>query len=233
MVSTTRPTTSPPLTAMSDALPASWLAWRALSAFCFTMLVSSSMLEAVSSSDEACSSVRCDKSALPAAICLVALAMESAELLMLVIVPVSCCCICAMAKSMLSWSPGRVCTCTARSPAAMRRAISAAYEGSPPNWRDSRRAMTRPSTMPSSAPAQAITIITRRERCASSRALTVDAAETSSTRLTILSSVFSNAAVSSSRPTFSAVTRLSNWVGSRPCLSISATKSVMRLPQTG
>ncbi len=77
MVSTTRPTTSPPLTAMSDALTASVLAWRALSAFCFTMLVSSSMLEAVSSSELACSSVRCDRSMLPAAICLVALAIES------------------------------------------------------------------------------------------------------------------------------------------------------------
>ncbi len=59
------------------------------------------MLEAVSSSELACSSVRCDRSALPVAICLVALAIESAEVLMLPMVPVRCCCICAMANSML------------------------------------------------------------------------------------------------------------------------------------
>ncbi len=126
MVSTTLPTTSPPLTAMSDALTASVLAWRALSAFCFTMEVSSSMLEAVSSSDEACCSVRCDRSALPAAICWVALAIESAECLMWPMVPVSSSRICAMANRTLSRSPGRVSTRMARSPAAMRAAMSAA-----------------------------------------------------------------------------------------------------------
>ncbi len=111
---------------MSDALTASVLAWRALSAFCFTMEVSSSMLEAVSSSDEACCSVRCDRSALPAAICWVALAIESAECLMWPMVPVSSSRICAMANRTLSRSPGRVSTRMARSPAAMRAAMSAA-----------------------------------------------------------------------------------------------------------
>ena len=80
MVCTTSPTACPPLTAISDALAASWLACLAFSAFCFTVEVSSSMLEAVSSRLEACSSVRCDKSLLPAAICFAAMLMESLEL---------------------------------------------------------------------------------------------------------------------------------------------------------
>ncbi len=44
---------------------ASWLAWPALSAFCFTVEVISSIDEAVSSSDEDCCSVRCERFALP------------------------------------------------------------------------------------------------------------------------------------------------------------------------
>ncbi len=58
MVCTTRPTTSPPRNAVSEALAARPLAWRALSAFWRTVLVSSSMLDAVCSSDAACCSVR-------------------------------------------------------------------------------------------------------------------------------------------------------------------------------
>ena len=65
MVCTTSSTACPPLTAMSEAFAASWLACLAFSAFCFTVEVSSSMLEAVSSRLEACSSVRCDRSLLP------------------------------------------------------------------------------------------------------------------------------------------------------------------------
>ncbi|MNT36229.1 hypothetical protein D3C72_1722990 [compost metagenome] len=78
MVSTTRPTTSPPLSAICEASLASTPAWRALSAFWRTTVVSSSMLAAVCSSDEACSSVRCDRSRLPVEICWVADAIESA-----------------------------------------------------------------------------------------------------------------------------------------------------------
>ncbi|HCI14226.1 MAG TPA: hypothetical protein DFK12_09770 [Gallionellaceae bacterium] len=68
IVATTSCTTAPPLAAISEAPIASWLACLAFSAFCFTVEVSSSMLEAVSSKLEACSSVRCDRSLLPAAI---------------------------------------------------------------------------------------------------------------------------------------------------------------------
>ena len=80
MVSTTCDTTSPPLRATSDADAASWLAWRALSAFCFTVEVSSSIDEAVSSSELACCSVRDDRSRLPAAISREAVAMVSVPL---------------------------------------------------------------------------------------------------------------------------------------------------------
>ena len=55
-----------PSAATSDgATGASWLACRALSAFCFTVVVSSSIEAAVSSSAVACSSVRCDRSGCP------------------------------------------------------------------------------------------------------------------------------------------------------------------------
>jgi hypothetical protein len=55
-------TTLPPLIAISDAQAASRLPWCAFSAFCCTVLVSSSIDEAVSSSALACCSVRADRS---------------------------------------------------------------------------------------------------------------------------------------------------------------------------
>src|SRR5450830_1770739 len=77
MVRITSPITSPPRTALSEALTAICLAWRALSEFCRTVAVSSSMAEAVSSSEPACCSVRADRSRLPAAISLEAVLMVS------------------------------------------------------------------------------------------------------------------------------------------------------------
>ncbi|CAB3918452.1 hypothetical protein LMG26691_05411 [Achromobacter animicus] len=65
MVLTTSDTAEPPRSATSDALAANWLAWRALSAFCFTVEASCSIDAAVSSSEAACSSVRLDRSVLP------------------------------------------------------------------------------------------------------------------------------------------------------------------------
>ena len=50
---------------------------RAVSAFCFTVAVSSSIDAAVCSRLDACSSVRCDRSALPLAISPVPVAIES------------------------------------------------------------------------------------------------------------------------------------------------------------
>ncbi|CUJ46222.1 Uncharacterised protein [Achromobacter xylosoxidans] len=68
IVLTTSATAEPPRSATSDALAASWFAWRALSAFCLTVEASSSIEAAVSSSEAACSSVRLDRSVLPAEI---------------------------------------------------------------------------------------------------------------------------------------------------------------------
>ncbi len=68
IVVTTWPTTSPPCEATPCAPMASWLAWRACSAFCFTVEVSSSIDAAVSSRFAACCSVRRDRSVLPEAI---------------------------------------------------------------------------------------------------------------------------------------------------------------------
>ncbi len=58
-------TTTPPRSAWSRAARASWLAWAALSAFCLTVVVISSIEEAVSSSDADCSSVRRERLPLP------------------------------------------------------------------------------------------------------------------------------------------------------------------------
>src|SRR5450830_1224505 len=77
MVSTTCKTTVPPSTATVDAAFASVFACLALSEFCFTVLVNSSIDEAVSSSAPACCSVRDDKSILPVAISEDAVAMAS------------------------------------------------------------------------------------------------------------------------------------------------------------
>ncbi len=68
MVVTTWPTTSPPCEATPCAPMASWLAWRACSAFWRTVEVSSSIEAAVSSRLAACCSVRRDRSPLPEAI---------------------------------------------------------------------------------------------------------------------------------------------------------------------
>ncbi|CAB3694320.1 hypothetical protein LMG26696_05070 [Achromobacter pulmonis] len=68
IVLTTSATAEPPRSATSEALAASWFAWRALSAFCLTVEASSSIDAAVSSSEAACCSVRLDRSVLPAAI---------------------------------------------------------------------------------------------------------------------------------------------------------------------
>ncbi|MNF43099.1 hypothetical protein D3C84_241700 [compost metagenome] len=78
MVLTTFCTTLPPSVATSEAFTARELACRAFSALSFTVLVSSSMLDAVSSRLEACCSVRVESSALPLEISPAAVLMVSA-----------------------------------------------------------------------------------------------------------------------------------------------------------
>ncbi|OIQ65869.1 hypothetical protein GALL_525680 [mine drainage metagenome] len=79
MVLTTSDTTLPPLTAIPEAAIASWLACLAFSALFFTVEASCSMLAAVSSSDEACCSVRLERSLLPEAISPAAVLMVSPD----------------------------------------------------------------------------------------------------------------------------------------------------------
>ncbi len=77
MVSTTWLTTSPPLTAKSDAEITSWFACLAFSAFCLTVIVNSLIEETVSCREFACDSVRDEISALPEAIWLDVATMAS------------------------------------------------------------------------------------------------------------------------------------------------------------
>ena len=90
MVCTTCPTTSPPRVATSCAPRASSFAFRALAAFGFYVLANCSMLDAVSSRLEACSSVRADRSVLPAAISRDAVLIASADCLIEEIISCSC-----------------------------------------------------------------------------------------------------------------------------------------------
>ena len=132
IVPITRFTTSLPVRAISDALFASPLACRALSAFCFTVAVNCSMLAAVSSSEAACSSVRCDRSSLPAEIWRLADAIDPADWRIPPIVACSRACMSCIAAIMLVRSPARTGTGCVRSPCAMRVASAAASSGSPP-----------------------------------------------------------------------------------------------------
>ncbi len=77
IVDTTLPTTSPPCVATSEAFIAMRLASRAFSALLRTASVNSSMLAEVSSSDDACCSVRPERSILPVAISVAPTVIES------------------------------------------------------------------------------------------------------------------------------------------------------------
>ena len=127
IVLTTSATTSPPWVATVEALRASWLAWRALSAFCFTVEPSCSIDAAVCCSALACSSVRPDRSWLPAAISVLAEATPCALLRTAVTVCARLCCMrCSVSSRwpISSWD----CTvmCPLRSPLATRSATETA-----------------------------------------------------------------------------------------------------------
>jgi hypothetical protein len=119
MVSTTCDTTVPPFSATDDADTASWLAWRALSAFCFTVEVSSSIDDAVSSSELACDSVRADRSALPEAISCEAVEISSVPVRTspTVLARLSFMSLSACSSSLVSSLPSTT-TCEVSSPAA-------------------------------------------------------------------------------------------------------------------
>src|SRR5471032_1045028 len=185
MVLTTRPTTLPPSVATAEALIASALAVRALSAFCCTVPVSSSIDDAVSSSEPACGSVRRDSSRLPRAISDEPWAMSSAPSRTWRTSEASLSRIACSACSRLSWLSSRAGISTARSPSAMRPAIQLASRGSQPSWRSRSRTSRNAPPLPSTSAATP-SAISRRRACAyaardscDSRSMCADCSSTS------------------------------------------------------
>ena len=133
IVSTTSRTIWPPCSATCEDPIASWLAWRALSAFWRTVVPSSSIEAAVSCSELACCSVRTDKSELPLAISPLAPATA------LAFVRTSCTVRARLSRMVrsaaitLSVSPARSAIGVARSPAATAPATSLSRSGSSPS----------------------------------------------------------------------------------------------------
>ncbi|MCW0405832.1 hypothetical protein NB689_002989 [Xanthomonas sacchari] len=122
MVVTTWPTTSPPCEATAAAPAASWLAWRAYSAFCLTVEVSSSIEAAVRSRLAACCSVRRDRSPLPLAISVEATLMLAAAAWMRPTIAASCAAVALASSRMRPNTPwNSPCMRAVRSPAAMAR----------------------------------------------------------------------------------------------------------------
>ncbi len=120
MVVTTWPTTSPPCEATLCAPMASWLAWRACSAFWRTVEVSSSIEAAVSSRLAACCSVRRDRSLLPLAISPAAWVMLPAAPWIWPTIWVSWATVALASSRMLANTPWKSpCMRTVRSPSAM------------------------------------------------------------------------------------------------------------------
>ncbi len=120
MVVTTWPTTSPPCEATPAAPCASWLAWRACSAFWRTVEVSSSIEAAVSSRLAACCSVRRERSLLPVAISEAARLMLEAACWMRPTIEVSCATVALASSRILANTPWKSpCMRAVRSPRAM------------------------------------------------------------------------------------------------------------------
>ena len=120
MVPTTLLTISPPWDATPAAPMASWLAWRACSAFWRTVEVNSSIEAAVSSRLAACCSVRCDRSWLPAAISLAAELIDTADCWMRPTISASCAAVVLASSRIRANTPLKSPVMRAvRSPAAM------------------------------------------------------------------------------------------------------------------
>ncbi len=147
MVSTTCSTIWPPRLATSVAPVASWLAVRALSALWRTVALSSSMADAVSCRALACSSVRRLRSALPVAISLDPVEIESEASRTSVTMWASVECMLASEASTLPGTTAPWRCMGERSPLATCSAICRSSAGSPPSAPVSRRVMTRPATV--------------------------------------------------------------------------------------
>src|SRR5471030_535185 len=144
------------LEATDEALKASWLAWRALSAFCRTVEVISSSEEAVSSRLPAWCSVRRDRSRLPAAICSLAVAIELLPSRTPRTVADSLSCILARPVSRRPISSSRSATIEFdRLPPAMASKWSSAWASGPMMARSSATLEARISTAPTTTAASA------------------------------------------------------------------------------
>ena len=104
------------------------------------------MLDAVSPSDAACSSVRDDRSELPAAIWTAATVIDSLDTLMPCTMRASWFFIVTSAYIRLTVSPGLTCASARRLPAAISFASRVASPGSPPSGRSTARSSTSIST---------------------------------------------------------------------------------------
>jgi len=175
MVSTTCPTTSPPRMATPEAACASWLAWWALSAFWRTVLPISSMVAEVCSSALACCSVRWLRSALPWAICELAVATLSALFRTSDTTRARETCISSIAAS--SWlvsSRPDSCTVVVRSPSRMWLARSIARDMGCVMLRVISQAATEPNPM-ASAVSRVSSIVARLPAaCAAASASSID-----------------------------------------------------------
>ena len=145
MVPITCPTTAPPLLATSDAVVASTFASRALSAFLRTVLVSSSIEEAVSSSELACCSVRVERSLLPVEISSAARATVSESWRTEETTEVSDTCMRCSADSTLALSFAATLSFPVRSPPASRLTASHSWRGSAPSALSKWRVMSQPA----------------------------------------------------------------------------------------
>jgi hypothetical protein len=131
------------------------LAWRVFSVFCLTVAVSSSIEEAVSSSEPACCSVREDRSILPAAISVAAVTMESAPLRTWPTISARLSRMPWMANSRLRWSPAQG-DRHRQVAAGDLAAMAATSPGSPPscasNWREISQPAPRPAPSTAAQP---------------------------------------------------------------------------------
>ncbi len=142
MVLTTSPTTSPPCAATALAFTASWLACCALSAFWRTVAVICSMEAAVCSRALAWLSVRADRSWLPWAISLLAVATPSALRRTSVTMRATLSRMACTPCSTLSWCCTRGIS-TPRLPCAICWAMALSVPGSAPSWRRMLRLMSQ------------------------------------------------------------------------------------------
>jgi len=182
IVATMRPTASPPCAAARLASSARRAACTAWSALCLTVALSCSIDAAVSSSAEACCSVRADSSLLPRAIWLDATAMLSLLRRTWATMPDRLAHMRCIAAITLASSPAATGTSTARLPVATSVAMAAACAGSPPADDHTARRAQRPSaTSISAEAANTATCATRRRswmRASASIATSANAVDT-------------------------------------------------------